>query len=575
MGEISMSIIGLKSANCKNCYKCVKVCPVKSIKVSNAQAQIIDRDCVLCGTCLEQCPQNAKTFTSDVALVKEFIKRGERVILSVAPSYYGSFDFDDVKKFAGAIKALGFYGAAETSMGAAYVTAEYHRLMQENKMKNIVTTCCPSVNRLAELYYPALVDEMAPVVSPMVAHARLLKQSYGHGVRVIFVGPCIAKIDEAADIRHNNEVDAVITFEDLANWFQEKNIVINEAEPEPFLNSSSKILRMYPVSDGILASLRSKGDIGDWKLLSVSGSAECIDLFKAMERGELEHCFIEINMCRGGCVNGPISIKDSVSRFSTSLKVRQYADEDCSEYPNLPEQIPMGMQFVDRSAKEEIPDEATIRSILSKIGKDTPEEELNCGSCGYPTCRDKAIAVYQNKAELTMCMPYMKERAESLSNYVLTETPNITIIVDKDLNIIEFNTAAERAFKTSRREALQKSVYEIMDSSDFEYVFDSKQSITDKKVAYKEYGITTMQTIVYIAKENIAMGIFKDITQEESELENKYRLRSETMEMAQKVIDKQMVAAQQIASLLGETTAETKVTLTKLKNMIVFDGDEQ
>ena len=174
-----------------------------------------------------------------------------------------------------------------------------------------------------------------------------------------------------------------------------------------------------------------------------------------------------------------------------------------------------------------------------------------------------------------MCMPYMKERAESLSNCVLTETPNITIIVDKDLNIIEFNAAAENAFKITRREALQKCIFEMIDCSDFQFVFDTKQSIPDKKVHFKEYGITTMQTIVYIAKENIAMGIFKDITQEEASLENKYKLRNETMEMAQKVIDKQMIAAQQIASLLGETTAETKVTLTKLKNMIVFDGDEQ
>lgn len=570
-----MSIIGLKAANCKNCYKCVKVCPVKSIKVSNSQAQIIDRDCVLCGTCLEQCPQNAKTFSSDAAMVREFIKRGEKVILSVAPSYYASFSVEDAKRFAGAVKALGFYGVAETSMGAAYVTAEYHRLMQENRMENIITTCCPSVNRMVELYYPSLVDQMAPVISPMIAHARLLKQISGHGVRVVFAGPCIAKIDEARDIRHNNEVDAVITFEDLENWFREKKITVEQSEPASFLNSSSKILRMYPVCDGILESLRAKGDVSDWRLFSVSGSGECRELFEAMERGELSHCLIEVNMCRGGCVNGPISIKDAVSRFSGTVKIRKYAQADSAEYPNLPESVPMGMQFVDRSVKEDAPDEATIRAILSKIGKDSPEQELNCGSCGYPTCRDKAVAVYQGKAELTMCVPYMKERAESLSNYVLTETPNITLIADKDLNIIEFNAAAEKAFGISRREALQKSLYEIIDSSDFQYVFDSRQSLSDKKVAYKEYGITTMQTIVYIAKENIAMGIFKDITHEELELENKYKLRNETMEMAQKVIDKQMVAAQRIASLLGETTAETKVTLTKLKDMIVFDGDEQ
>ena len=570
-----MGIIGLKAANCKNCYKCVKVCPVKSIKVENAQAQIIDRNCILCGTCLEQCPQNAKTLNSDVEAVKEMIATGAKVILSVAPSYLGSFEFDNVQKFAGAVKTLGFYGVAETSMGAAYVTAEYHHLIQQNQMENIITTCCPSANRLIEHYYPSLVGQMAPVVSPMIAHARLLKKTFGYGTRVIFVGPCIAKIGEAADIRHNNDVDDVLTFDDLAKWFDAEQVVINDAQPASFLNPSSRILRMYPVTDGIIASLRSMGDTGDWKMLSVSGSAECIDLCRALERGDLHHCFIEINMCKDGCINGPISNRDAASRFSSTMKVRKYASEDFGGYPNLPEQIPMGMQFVDCSVREDIPDEATIRMILAKIGKESPEDELNCGSCGYPTCRDKAVAVYQNKAELTMCMPYMKERAESLSNCVLTETPNITIIIDRELNIIEFNAAAEKVFKVSRHEALQKCIYEIMDSSDFQYVFDTKQSIPDKKVHLKEYGITVMQTIVYIAKENIAMGIYKDITHEEAELENKYKLRSDTMEMAQKVIDKQMVAAQQIASLLGETTAETKVTLTKLKNMIVFDGDEQ
>ncbi len=568
-----MSIIGLKSANCKNCYKCVKVCPVKSIKVANAQAQIMERSCVLCGTCLEQCPQNAKTVTSDVALVREFIKRGGRVVLSVAPSYYSSFTFDNAAQFAGAVRALGFYGVSETSMGAAYVTAEYHRLLKENEMKNIVTTCCPSVNRMAELYFPSLVEELAPVVSPMIAHARLLKQSCGQGTRVVFAGPCLAKLDEAADIRHNNDVDAVITFEDLAAWFQEEQIDIGSAQPASFLNPSSKILRMYPVADGILESLRAKGDTSDWRLFSVSGSQECMELFRAMERGELEHCFVEMNMCAGGCVNGPVSLKDAVSRFSSSVKVRGYAKSDCESYPDLPDNVPMEMRFVDRSPKEEIPDEPTIRAILSKIGKETAADELNCGSCGYPTCRDKAIAVYQGKAELTMCMPYMKERAESLSNYVLTETPNITVIVDRELNIIEFNAAAERAFHMTRREALQKCLYEVIDASDFQYVFESGTSISDKKVSYKEYGISTMQSIVYIAKENIAMGIFKDITREEAELESKYRLRNETVEMAQKVIDKQMIAAQQIASLLGETTAETKVTLTRLKNLIVLDEE--
>lgn len=570
-----MSIIGLKKANCKNCYKCVKVCPVKSIKVENEQAKIIDNDCVLCGRCLSECPQNAKTLRNDVDKVKKFLADGETVIASLAPAYAGSFDFQSPGQLVSALKKLGFAEVSETSEGAAYVTAEYYELLEQNRMKNIITTCCPSVNRLVEHYYPELVDMMAPVVAPMIAHARLLKQSIGKNIRVVFVGPCIAKKDEAEDIRHDTDVDAVITFEDIAEWLEKERVSIEDCEDAPFLNASSKIVRMYPITNGILETLRAKGQVDNYHLISVDGMQNCMDLFDAMRRGELDHCFIEVNACAGGCVNGPAKVKDTAARFTSAVRVENYARSDADCYPATPEKLALSKKFFDRSPHEALPDEETIRAILAKIGKETPEQELNCGACGYRSCREKAIAVYQNRAELTMCMPYMKERAESLSNYVLSETPNITIIVDSDLNIIEFNAAAEQCFKISRREALEKGLYELIDVSDFQFVFESKQSITDKKVHYREYNMTTLQSIIYIEQENIAMGIFKDITREEKELENRYNLRVETMEMAQKVIDKQMIAAQQIASLLGETTAETKVTLTKLKNMIVFDGDEE
>lgn len=569
-----MSVIGLKKANCKNCYKCLKVCPVKSIRVVNEQAQIIDDDCLLCGTCLANCPQNAKTLTSSLDQVKEMLASGEKVAVSLAPSFLGSFSLEKPGQMAALLKKLGFCAVSETAQGAAYVTAQYHDLMVENKMKNIITTCCPSINRLIELYHPEVVEYMAPVVSPMIASARLIKQALGKGVKVVFVGPCIAKIDEAADIRHDTDVDAVLTFEDIEQWFREEGIVPGQCEDASFLNASSKILRMYPVTSGILESLKARGDCNNYRMITVDGIQECIALFSSMAKGELDHCFVEVNACKGGCVNGPAKTKGEETRFRAALDVENYAREDAGDYPAVDEEIPMGKRFFDRSRHEKLPDEDTIRSILAKIGKESPEQELNCGACGYNSCREKAIAVYLNKAELTMCVPYMKERAESLSNYVLSETPNITIMVDDEMNIIEFNKAAEECFKISRREALEKGLFELIDSSDFQFVLETKQPITNKKVHYKEYGITTEQSIIYIDKQNIVMGIFKDITKEEREQENLYDLRVETMEMAQKVIDKQMVAAQQIASLLGETTAETKVTLTKLKNMIVFDGDE-
>ncbi len=569
-----MSIIGLKKANCKNCYKCVKVCPVKSIKVVDEQAQIIDKDCILCGRCLSECPQNAKTMASDVDKVKNFIRSGKRVVLSLAPSYFGSFDFETPEKLVGAMKALGFWGVGETSEGAAYVTAEYHKLLKNQAADNIITTCCPVINDLVEKYYPDMLPYMAPVITPMIAHGRLMKETYGSDIKVVFAGPCIAKKGEKDDIRHDTQVDAVLTFAELAQWLDEEKIVIDEQQEQEMIGCDSEILRLYPLSGGILKTLKSYGDVSGYDLISVDGIEDCKELFESIRAGKVKNCFVEINACVGGCVNGPARLKKGHSRFEAKLEIEKYVKKKGSNYPELSHEIPMAKCFVKRSNEYPIPDEATIRSILMKIGKETPEQELNCGSCGYPSCRAKAIAVYQGKAELTMCMPFIKERAESLSNYVLSETPNITIIVDSELNIVEFNHAAEKKFNLTRREALQKCLYELIDTSDFQFVFETKESIHDKKVTYEEYNMTTLQDIIYIADNNFVMGIFKDITAEEQAKANMYQLRVDTVEMAQKVIEKQMVAAQQIASLLGETTAETKVTLTKLKNMIVYNGDE-
>jgi PAS domain S-box-containing protein len=229
---------------------------------------------------------------------------------------------------------------------------------------------------------------------------------------------------------------------------------------------------------------------------------------------------------------------------------------------------------VDRSINQPIPDEAAIREILKKIGKPTEDQELNCGACGYPSCRDKAIAVYQGKAELYMCLPYMRERAESLANVILKATPNIIIAVNGDMEIQEFNDAAERMFQISRETAIGRKLYQLIDTSDFERVWETHESIFGKKVEYKEYGVVTEQDIMYVEDQQLVMAIMRDITNEERQARQMYKIKAETVEMAQKVIDKQMMVVQQIASLLGETTAETKVTLTRLKDMILYDRED-
>lgn len=573
-----MSIIGLLKANCKHCYKCLKECPVKSIQVIDGQAKIIEKSCVLCGRCLLTCPQQAKTVQSDLGMVREWIAGGERVAVSLAPAFTGSFDGTG-KQMVSALLKLGFDKVSETALGAAYVSTEFAKLVREKKMEHIITSCCPVVNDYIEKHHPDMIPYLAPVVSPMIAHGTLLHQQLGEEEKVVFIGPCIAKKAEAIDIRHPNAIDAVLTFDDLNVWFREAGINPAEMEETPFFNADPSIARMFPVPGGVNDTVKHL--LGDevngnhYNFLDVTGLTNCGELFDAIRHGDMQHCFVELNACVGGCTGGPARAENAHSRFESRLRVTDRSRRSSKTFPQTPVNLPLHKTFTDRSEKEDLPSEAVIRAILAKTGKETPEQELNCGMCGYPSCREKAIAVFQGKAELNMCIPFMRERAESMAHIVLASSPNITIIVDQDLNITEFNAAAEKKFGLSRREALTKCIFEIMDCSDFQFVLENHQPINDKRVTLKEYDMTALMSIVYIPENDMAMGIFKDITDEVAREEAHYKMRVDTVEMAQKVIDKQMAVAQQIASLLGETTAETKVTLTKLKNIIVYEGDEK
>jgi PAS domain S-box-containing protein len=566
-----VNIIELKKAHCKHCYKCVKVCPVKSIKVEDEHANIIGRECILCGSCLLACPQNAKTVSSDTLKVREWISAGEAVYVSLAPSYPGSFPQGAPGEVVAAIMRLGFKGVGQTAEGAAYITAEYGHLITEGQMKHIISTCCPAVNDLVEKYHTDMIPYMAAVVSPMIAHALLLKEACPGG-KVVFIGPCIAKKGEAADLRHIGVVDAVLTFDDLDAWLLEQGVHIGQCGSQPWLSPDPHILKLYPLPGGILSTLKAYGGIKGYDLISVSGIRHCEALFDAIRSGDLSPCFVEVNACNGGCINGPVRAKGDAGPFWTHMQVKKSVHNP-GAYPMPAGTVPLGKTFVDRRSLAELPNEEQIQAILKKTGKNSPEDELNCGSCGYNSCREKAVAVYQGKAELSACMPYMKERAESLSNYFLEKTPHVTIMVDNELNIIEFNTAAERMFQISRGDVLKKSLCRLINTSDYQSVLETRRPVYDKKVAYEDYGKITLQDIVYVAENDMVIGIIKDITREEMLREKLYQRRIEGVEMAQKVINKQMVAAQRIASLLGEATAETKVTLTRLKEMIVDDGE--
>lgn len=571
-----MNIIVFKNASCKHCYKCVRTCSVKAIRVKNAQAQIMTDYCVLCGHCLEVCPQNAKTFASDLEMVKAYLAAGKKVALSIAPSYLGIFDYDRPGQVICALKKLGFAYVRETAEGAALVTDAYQKLMDEGKMENIITTCCPSVNDLVEKYYPELIGDMAPVVSPMIAHGMLMKKLYGDDVKLVFAGPCVAKKEEAReDERTEGYIDAVITFAELEDWFKEAGIDVFACEEMPVDNPDPKINRLYPVRKGVMTSVDTGHGTGGYTMFDIDGMENCRELFEEMKEGRLKHCFIEANMCEGGCIKGPAINKLKISRFESTIEIEKQVQHQPASLLEEAVTLDLHKVFYSRMLRDDLPTEEQIRRILKATGKNNKDEELNCGACGYPSCREKAIAVFQGKAEQEMCLPYAYETANSMSNVVMETTPNMILIVDDQLKIMEMNKKAEEVFGVDRETAIKTMyVFELLDASDFESVLNRHTPIYRKKIYLEAYQMTVLETIVYVASLDAALAIFQDVTADEKEMQKQMETKMEVVDIAQEVIEKQMMVAQEIAGLLGETTAETKVTLTKLRDSILNEGEE-
>ena len=569
-----MRVIDFKDAKCRHCYKCVRHCAVKAISVRDEQARIMVDHCINCGRCLEVCPQNAKTFASDMDRVKGYLRQGMKTVISIAPSYAGVLEFDSPGQVVDALQRLGFAEVRETAEGAALVTNEYKKLVREGEMPNIITTCCPSVNDLVEKYYPDCAKLMAPVVSPMIAHGRYIKKIYGQDVKVVFLGPCIAKKQEAeGDDRVTGAVDAILTFEEFALWLKEEGIDLHSCGEKPMGNPDPKINRLYPVSGGVIQSVITEEESDGYHKVFVDGLENCMEMLECLERGELDHCFIEANVCEGGCAKGPASAHWNTSYVKTKVKIENGVSYRAArDLPDMSTEE-LAKRFGNRGLDDWMPTEEQIRRILMSTGKYSKEDELNCGACGYSTCREKAVAVFQGKAEVTMCMPYALTQAESMSNVVMDMTPNMIFVIGNDMRILDCNRKGQELLGVGHDEAVRRYIFEFIEADDIESALLTREPVFHKKIRLDRGRIVAEETIVYIENLDAVLVLFQDVTREERIKEQHYNLKVETVEMAQKVIEKQMMVAQEIAGLLGETTAETKVTLTKLRDSILNEEE--
>ena len=559
-----MSILEFKKVNCKDCYKCVRYCPVKSIRVKDHAASILAGECILCGNCTIVCPQHAKEDINDVPMIKVLMSKHETVIAIVAPSFaaYFNISFETMKS---TLKKLGFADVFEVAEGAHVVKTEYERLVAENSDQTWITSSCASVNYYIKRHRPEAAKYLLPVLTPMKALAKILRERYPEA-KFVFIGPCLSKKGEAFE--NGSNVSAVLLFEELEDWLAEENIVVHEDES---FRNQPRLSRLFPMSGGILAIMKQEPGIN---YLPNSGFDGVKQTIEDVIDGKLPHCFIEMNFCKGGCVGGPSFRRKELGTLRGAVKTRQAAgttiyDEDY----NVPETLDYSTTFQTKRVFRLEPTKAQIEAVLRQMDKFSPEDELNCGMCGYSTCREKARAVLFGKAEIDMCMPYIRKRAENYAGKIIDSVPSGILAIDMSLNISQANPAACDIFGVDATSLVGQPIGTILDENDFVNLLASDEDTLMTSIYLPDYGLYLDETLQVNRDANLIICILKNVTEEKTRHRRAMQKRQQTAAIADEIVEKQLRMVHEIASLLGETASETKIAISDLKESVMMEDD--
>ena len=571
-------------AECQDCYKCIRQCPVKSIQVEKAQASVITERCICCGRCVVSCPAHAKQYRNDVEKVKLLLASGEKVIASLAPSFVSEFTNWKPAELIAALKQLGFYAVSETALGADFLSARVaHELGETNDRRLMISSACPAIVEYIKLYAPDLSPFISPHASPLLTHARFLRSRYGEKTAVVFIGPCIAKKHEA-DL-YNREISAAITFQELAEWMQKKKIsprsvsVPAECGFEPRRSATGAF---FPIEGGEItafsAYMAAAATEAGRKLntASASGIKAVQDALSGFDPAALEApLFLELLACPGGCVNGPgmTSKSSGVTRHVLLQNYARTADH-LLDGQTLAATPPVDANYPLSSLQPPEYTEAQIAEALRTVGKFSLADRLNCASCGYDTCRDFALALLAGHAEKAMCASYMRKLANKTANGLIRAIPSGIVIVDKNLTIIECNEQFAKLLGTETEDLFK--IVPGLEGADlkkispftpyFQNVMGSggpdhiQSDVRDGKKIFH-------LTVFAVEKGETAAGVLEDITAPRVRIDK-------TVERAREIIKKNVSVVQQIAFLLGENAAESEAILNSIIESYT-EGDEE
>ena len=561
-----MGIIEIIKSNCKDCYKCIKHCPVNAISYSDNRVCIDFDKCILDGTCVNVCPQKAKKVKTSLPELKEALKNGEKVIASIAPSFYAYYDFDKTGCILSFLKSQGIFRVEQTSQFAKINAIKHYEYMKITKLP-VISTACPVIVKLIENFYPDLINLLAPVDSPMVLHAKEIKENYPDS-KVVFIGPCLAKKNEAEE----NGIEYALSFNELEEWMNDENFSFDKVTPEFFNDDYIYETSTYPLEGSLLTLCGADKELSKDEMISLSGLEEIMEFLKYLRgKSNVQYKMIEMLACKNGCINGPL--KPSSYCEANYFEIEEKFNKEINMFEKKDQKIlninkyPLNRRFANHYEEEIVPTEEQIRATLRSMEKYTKEDEINCGACGYKSCRDKAIAVIQGKAEKEMCIPYMKNRAEKFSRILLESNPNGVIILDDNLKITGVNDALLEMADKKADELINQNISVLFDDLEpFQNVLKNKKHVYE---AIRAFNNKKVKKIIFSIKDlGITIVFLVDITEADVHKQALEKVKMETLEKAQAVLDKQMKVTHDVAVLLGESTAETEMLLGKLINLI-------
>jgi signal transduction histidine kinase/iron only hydrogenase large subunit-like protein len=428
---------------CRMCYTCVRECPAKAIRIADGQAEVIPERCIGCGNCVKVCSQSAKQVVSTIDEVNRLLEGDCQLAALIAPSFPAEFAELSPQQFVGMVRALGFDLVCEVGFGADLVAREYAQLLAQAGPERYIATTCPAIFGYVERYHPEMVDKLAPIVSPMLAMARALRQIHGAGLKPVFIGPCVAKKAEAASVRVEGEAAAVITFIELREMFMHRAITPDWIQPSEFDPPRPGLGALFPLKRGLLQAAHIEEDLVTENVISTGGHRNFVDAIGEFEAGDFDAQLLEV-LCCDGCIMGP-GVSCHAPQCTRRSRISQYVrarmatldqaqwEADMARFAGLD----LSRTFKANDQRLDQPGAEELQDVLLRMGKHSAEDELNCGACGYDTCRAHAVAILRGLAESEMCLPFTIEQTKkavdnlAVTNQELAQTQHALVQSEK------------------------------------------------------------------------------------------------------------------------------------------------